>query len=52
MDRKARGLCFCCGEQYLPLHQCAEKQFCLVILGDDKAINTEGEVIVIEVRGR
>lgn len=35
MERRAQGLCFRCGEKYHPLHQCAEKQLRLVILGDD-----------------
>ncbi|KEH26532.1 LRR and NB-ARC domain disease resistance protein [Medicago truncatula] len=26
IHRKTKGLCFCCGERYTPLHQCAEKQ--------------------------
>ncbi|XP_050915888.1 uncharacterized protein LOC127130982 [Lathyrus oleraceus] len=50
MERRAQGLCFRCGEKYHPLHQCAEKQLRLVILGDDETINEEGEVIAIEVK--
>lgn len=50
MERKAQGLCFRCGEKYHTLHQCAEKQLRLVILGDDETINEEGEVIAIEVK--
>jgi hypothetical protein len=50
MDRKARGLCFRCGERYNPLHQCAEKQFRLVILSDDETVNDAGEVIAIELQ--
>ncbi|KAF1869880.1 hypothetical protein Lal_00017457 [Lupinus albus] len=49
MNRKAQGLCFRCGEKYHPLHQCAEKQLRLIVLGDDEAINEEGEIIAIEV---
>ena len=51
MDRKARGLCFCCGEHYTPLHQCAEKQWRLVIMGDDEVVNDNGEVMAIELQG-
>lgn len=50
MDRKAKGLCFRCGERFHPLHQRAEKQFRLVILGDDETINEEGEVLAIELK--
>lgn len=50
MDRKAKGLCFRCGERFHPLHQCAEKHLRLLILGDDEKINEEGEVIAIEVQ--
>lgn len=49
MDRKARGICFRCGERFHPLHQCAEKQLCLVIIGDNETINDADEVIVIEL---
>lgn len=50
MDCKARGLCFRCGERYNPLHQCAEKQFRLVILSDDETVNDAGEVMAIELQ--
>ncbi|KAK2455764.1 hypothetical protein QL285_003186 [Trifolium repens] len=50
MDRKARGLCFRCGERYNPLHQCAEKQLRLVILNDDETVNDAGEIIAIELQ--
>lgn len=50
MDRKARGFCFRCGERYNPLHQCAEKQFRLVILSDDETVNDAGEVMAIELQ--
>jgi hypothetical protein len=50
MERRSKGLCFRCGDKYHPLHQCAEKQLRLVILGDDEIINEAGEIIAIEVR--
>lgn len=50
MDRKAKGICFRCGEHFHPLHQCEEKQIRLVILGDDETINEEGEVLAIELK--
>lgn len=48
MERKARGQCFRCGEKYHSLHQCAERQLRLLILGDDEMVNEAGEVITIE----
>lgn len=48
MDRKACGLCFRCGKRFHPLHQCTDKQLCLVILGEGEMINEEDEVIAIE----
>lgn len=50
MDGKVCGLCFQCGERFHPLHQCTEKQFHLVILGNNEVVIAEGEVIAIEVR--
>lgn len=50
MDRKARGFCFRCGEKFHSLHQCAEKQLCLVILGNNETFNDAGEVIAIEIQ--
>ncbi|KAJ9543643.1 hypothetical protein OSB04_023350 [Centaurea solstitialis] len=50
MDRKAKGLCFRCGEKYHPLHQCTERQFRLLILGDDERVDDTGEVIAMEVK--
>lgn len=50
MNRKAQGLCFRCGERYHPLHQCAEKQLRLLVLGDDETVNEIGEIIAIEVQ--
>ncbi|KAJ9564989.1 hypothetical protein OSB04_000955 [Centaurea solstitialis] len=52
MDRKTKGLCFRCGERYHPLHQCADRQLRMVILGDDEQLNEAGEVIAIEIRER
>lgn len=40
MDRRNRGLCFCCGERYSPTHQCAARSLRCLIVGDDEA--TEG----------
>ncbi|KAJ9547857.1 hypothetical protein OSB04_020400 [Centaurea solstitialis] len=51
MDRKAKGLCFRCGERYHPLHQCAERQLRMLILGDDEQLDEAGEIIAMEVTG-
>jgi len=50
MNRKAKGLCFKSGEHYHPLHQHAEKQLRLLVLGDNETVNKEGEIIVIEFK--
>ncbi|XP_058782209.1 uncharacterized protein LOC131656527 [Vicia villosa] len=47
-ERRAKGLCFRCNEQWDPLHQCATKQLRLIILGDDEIVNDEGEIVVLE----
>ncbi|ESW33878.1 hypothetical protein PHAVU_001G106100 [Phaseolus vulgaris] len=49
MNKKARGMCFKCGEHYHPLHHCEEKQLHLLVIGDDEIVN-EGEIIAIEVK--
>lgn len=54
MERKSRGLCFRCGEQYHPLHQCVARSLWVLILGDDEAPETmvgeeqEGATMEIE----
>ncbi|KAJ9541667.1 LOW QUALITY PROTEIN: hypothetical protein OSB04_028173 [Centaurea solstitialis] len=50
MDRKAKGLCFRCGERYHPLHQCSERQLRMLILGDDEKVDETGEIIAIELK--
>ncbi|KAJ9561664.1 hypothetical protein OSB04_006824 [Centaurea solstitialis] len=50
MDRKAKGLCFRCGERYHPLHQCPKRQLRMLILGDDEQLDETGEVIAIELK--
>lgn len=47
-ERRSKGLCFRCNERWDPLHQCATKQLRVIILGDDEAINDEGEIVVLE----
>lgn len=42
LERKSRGLCFCCGERYH--HQCAVRTLRVLILRDDKVPNNnEGD---------
>lgn len=52
MNRKAQGLCFRCGEQYHPLHQCAARSMRLLILSDDDsadAVKEEGEMAFLGI---
>jgi len=48
MERKAKGLCFRCGEKFHPMHQCSEKQLRMLILGEDETMD-EGEGMTAEV---
>ncbi|WVZ15889.1 hypothetical protein V8G54_013455 [Vigna mungo] len=50
MTRKAKGLCFRCGEKYHPLHRCTEQQLRMVVLADDETVNEAREVIASEMR--
>ena len=36
MERRAKGLCFKCGQNYSPMHQCPEKELKLVIWEQDE----------------
>ena len=35
MDRRAKGLCFKCGQHYSPMHQCPEKELRLLVQEED-----------------
>lgn len=48
LERKAKGLCFRCGEKYNPLHRCANTQLRLLVVGDDETITDGGEVAAAE----
>lgn len=48
MDRKSKGLCFCYGERFHPLHQCPERALKLIKMGDDNE-GEQGEVLALEV---
>nr|KYP32786.1 hypothetical protein KK1_046428 [Cajanus cajan] len=39
-DRKKKGLCFRCGQQYHPMHQ-----WLLTLLAEDEVFNEEGEIV-------
>lgn len=39
MERRAKGLCFRCGDKFHPLHQCSEKQLRLLMLDDNETLN-------------
>lgn len=49
LERKSHGICFRCGEKFTPLHQCADRQLRVIILGDHESVNDAGEVVAIEV---
>lgn len=44
IERRSKGYCLRCGEEYHSSHHCSERQLRLVVLGND-----QGEVITIEV---
>lgn len=44
---KAKGLCFCCKQQYSPLHDCPYKSLRALMLVEDEAI-VNGEIIAME----
>lgn len=48
MERKAKGLCFRCGERYSPLDHCADPRLRLLVLGNDETV-IEEEVVALEV---
>lgn len=49
LKRKARGLCFRCGEKFSPLHQCFDRQLRVLMLGDYETVNEAVEVVAIEI---
>ncbi|CAJ2651202.1 unnamed protein product [Trifolium pratense] len=49
VERRAKGLCFKCGERWHPtMHKCPEKALRVLILGEGETVNEEGEIISIE----
>ncbi|MCI43100.1 RNA-directed DNA polymerase (Reverse transcriptase), partial [Trifolium medium] len=49
MDRKQKGLCFKCGGQFHPMHQCPDKQLRVLIMEDGDGEETEAAVLAVEV---
>ncbi|KAL4554713.1 hypothetical protein LXL04_037315 [Taraxacum kok-saghyz] len=42
-DRRRKGLCFRCGQQYGPAHKCPEAKLRILLLGDDEYGDDSGE---------
>lgn len=49
LEKWVKGLCFHFNKHYLPLHQCADNQLRLIILGDDERMAEDGEIVAVEV---
>ncbi|XP_039688625.1 uncharacterized protein [Medicago truncatula] len=48
-ERRAKGLCFKCRGKYHPtLHKCPESSLRVLILGEGKMLNDEGEIVAME----
>jgi hypothetical protein len=48
MDRKQKGLCFKCGGQFHPMHQCPEKHLKILIVEDEEE-EKEAQVLAVEM---
>ncbi|CAJ2651382.1 unnamed protein product [Trifolium pratense] len=49
MDRRQKGLCFKCGGPFHPMHQCPDKQLCVLIMEDGDGDDSEPAVLAVEV---
>lgn len=47
-DRRKRGLCFKCGQQYGPTHKCPEAKLRVLLLGDDDPEDDIGLITAME----
>ncbi|KAD2804662.1 hypothetical protein E3N88_38039 [Mikania micrantha] len=47
-DRRKKGLCYRCGQQYGPAHKCPEGKLRILLLGDDEDVVNEGEHQLLE----
>lgn len=48
MDKRDKGLCFCRGEKFHPLHQCPNRYLRVMILGEDEIDDELGGLLAIE----
>ncbi|XP_076920920.1 uncharacterized protein LOC143582177 [Bidens hawaiensis] len=46
-DRRKKGLCFRCGQQYGPAHKCPEGKLRVILLGDDEYDLEDGENMML-----
>ena len=51
MDRRAKGLCFKCGQHYSPMHQCPEKELRLLVQEEDEEEILENREVTEETKG-
>ena len=51
MDRRAKGLCFKCGQNYSPMHRCPEKELKLLVLEEDEEEIPENKEGIEENKG-
>nr|KYP71834.1 Retrotransposable element Tf2 [Cajanus cajan] len=49
MERKQKGLCFKCGQNFHPMHQCPERQLKLIIVDEEQLEGGEHEVLALEM---
>ncbi|KAL4574557.1 hypothetical protein LXL04_021390 [Taraxacum kok-saghyz] len=47
-DRRKKGLCYRCGQQYGPCHKCPEGKLRILLLGDDEQWTADGTIATIE----
>ncbi|KAD6454476.1 hypothetical protein E3N88_09182 [Mikania micrantha] len=47
-ERRKKGLCFRCGQQYGPAHKCPEGKLRVLLLGDDEYECDEGELMRLD----
>ncbi|KAL6503305.1 hypothetical protein OROGR_025228 [Orobanche gracilis] len=47
-ERRKKGLCYRCGQQFGPTHKCSEGKLRVLLLADDEQIDDEGLITMIE----
>ncbi|XP_020229308.1 uncharacterized protein LOC109810295 [Cajanus cajan] len=47
LERRSKGLCFRCGDKFHALHQCPEKQLCLLVLDKNETLNADEEIVAL-----